>query len=239
MDARDRRRARHAARGQAGRGQRARGCGRSTSPRALPSSSAAASRLADLARSRAGVVRRAFRTARRRRALRRRRRPGGDDASVRPNQLLAVSLPEAPLAGGADAGRAAVDVCRRSLLTPLGLRSLAPDDPRYRPYHRGSPAERDCGLPPGHRLALADRALRRRRARGRRPGRRRPRRPRGAPRRLGRSARSPRPPTAPRRTPPPAARSRPGRWPRSCAFAAALAKRSTPKKKRRTARARA
>ncbi len=75
--------------------------------------------------------------------------PGGDDASVRPNQLLAVSLPDAPLAGGADAARAAVDVCRRSLLTPLGLRSLSPDDPAYRPYHRGNSAERDSAYHQG------------------------------------------------------------------------------------------
>jgi predicted glycogen debranching enzyme len=67
--------------------------------------------------------------------------PSGDDASVRPNQLLAASLPGGPLDAGAV--RAVVDVCRRSLLTPLGLRSLAPDDPRYRPHHRGGPAERD------------------------------------------------------------------------------------------------
>ncbi len=67
--------------------------------------------------------------------------PNGDDASVRPNQLLAVSLPGSPLDEATT--RAVVDVCGRSLLTPLGLRSLSPDDPRYRPYHRGSSAERD------------------------------------------------------------------------------------------------
>jgi predicted glycogen debranching enzyme len=67
--------------------------------------------------------------------------PEGDDVSVRPNQLLAVSLPNGPL--DADVARSVVGVCRRSLLTPLGLRSLAPDDPRYRPYHRGGPADRD------------------------------------------------------------------------------------------------
>ncbi|HST17439.1 MAG TPA: amylo-alpha-1,6-glucosidase [Gaiellaceae bacterium] len=67
--------------------------------------------------------------------------PQGDDAAVRPNQLLAVSLPNGPL--GPQTARAVVETCRRSLLTPLGLRSLAPDDPRYRPYHRGAPADRD------------------------------------------------------------------------------------------------
>jgi len=69
--------------------------------------------------------------------------PGGDDASVRPNQLLAASLLDD------DTRRAVVDVCRDSLLTPLGLRSLAPDDPRYRPYHRGSSAERDAAYHQG------------------------------------------------------------------------------------------
>jgi predicted glycogen debranching enzyme len=67
--------------------------------------------------------------------------PGGDDASIRPNQLLAASLPSGPL--DTDAARAVVETCRSALLTPLGLRSLAPGDPRYRAYHRGSPAERD------------------------------------------------------------------------------------------------
>jgi predicted glycogen debranching enzyme len=69
--------------------------------------------------------------------------PGGDDASVRPNQLLAVSLPKPALAGNHEASRSAVDACRQMLLTPLGLRSLSPADPAYRPFHRGGPAERD------------------------------------------------------------------------------------------------
>ena len=55
--------------------------------------------------------------------------PAGDDARVRPNQLLAVSLPNGRAGRRARRGRAVVDACRRSLLTPLGLRSLAPDDP--------------------------------------------------------------------------------------------------------------
>src|SRR5262249_51362262 len=65
----------------------------------------------------------------------------GDDASVRPNQLLAVSLPDGPLGGDEAAARVVVEACR-PLLTPLGLRSLAPSDPAYVPYHRGSPAHR-------------------------------------------------------------------------------------------------
>jgi len=73
--------------------------------------------------------------------------PGGDDASLRPNQLLAVALPGIELATGA--ARSAVAACRDALLTPLGLRSLDPADPRYRPYHRGSPAERDAAYHQG------------------------------------------------------------------------------------------
>jgi predicted glycogen debranching enzyme len=66
----------------------------------------------------------------------------GDDASVRPNQLLAVSLPQAPLDAGHPAARSVVDACR-PLLTSLGLRSLAPGSAGYRGRHRGGPAERD------------------------------------------------------------------------------------------------
>jgi predicted glycogen debranching enzyme len=66
--------------------------------------------------------------------------PGGDDAALRPNQLLAWSLPRAP--GGGDPAAALRAVGSR-LLTPLGLRSLAPDDPAYRGRHRGGPADRD------------------------------------------------------------------------------------------------
>jgi predicted glycogen debranching enzyme len=73
--------------------------------------------------------------------------PSGDDASIRPNQLLAASLPVSLL--GVDAARSAVAVCQDALLTPLGLRSLAPSDPGYRPYHRGSPAERDAAYHQG------------------------------------------------------------------------------------------
>jgi predicted glycogen debranching enzyme len=70
--------------------------------------------------------------------------PFGDDASVRPNQLLAVSLPHAPLAD-----RAVVEACRGQLLTPLGLRSLAPGDPAYRGLHRGDAVARDSAYHQG------------------------------------------------------------------------------------------
>jgi predicted glycogen debranching enzyme len=62
--------------------------------------------------------------------------PAGDDPAVRPNQLLAYSLPHAPLS----------DVPSRvtsSLVTPLGLRTLDPDSPSYRGAHRGDQTARD------------------------------------------------------------------------------------------------
>ncbi len=62
----------------------------------------------------------------------------GDDASVRPNQLLAVSLPYAPISDPAP-----VLCAVGPLVTSLGLSSLAPADHRYRGCHRGGPVERD------------------------------------------------------------------------------------------------
>ncbi|AVT42010.1 amylo-alpha-1,6-glucosidase [Plantactinospora sp. BB1] len=68
-----------------------------------------------------------------------------DDDSLRPNQLLAWSLPYAPL----DPDPAALRRIGAALLTPLGPRSLAPDSPGYLPRHRGGPAERDSGYHQG------------------------------------------------------------------------------------------
>jgi predicted glycogen debranching enzyme len=67
--------------------------------------------------------------------------PDGHDASLRPNQIFAVSLPASPLP--AERQRQVVDVCARHLLASFGLRSLAPGDPRYRGHYGGGPAERD------------------------------------------------------------------------------------------------
>ena len=67
--------------------------------------------------------------------------PNGDDARVRPNQILAVSLCHSPLS--ADGQRAVVAVCARELLTSYGLRSLAPSDPGYQPLYQGDVLQRD------------------------------------------------------------------------------------------------
>jgi predicted glycogen debranching enzyme len=70
--------------------------------------------------------------------------PGGDDRRLRPNGLLAVSLPGCRLSA---AGH--VEACRDALLTPLGLRSLDPAEPDYHGRHRGSQAERDSAYHQG------------------------------------------------------------------------------------------
>lgn len=51
------------------------------------------------------------------------------DAALRPNQLLAVSLPHSPL--DAEQARSVVDAVERTLLVPLGVRTLSPGDPSY------------------------------------------------------------------------------------------------------------
>ena len=64
--------------------------------------------------------------------------PSGADASIRPNQLFALSLPFGP--GGP---ASIVTTCRDHLLTSLGLRTLSSDDPSYRGRHRGDVLARD------------------------------------------------------------------------------------------------
>jgi predicted glycogen debranching enzyme len=70
-----------------------------------------------------------------------------DDPSLRPNQLLAWSLPYAPLPG-TDA-RPALDKIGEALLTPLGLRTLAPTEYGYQGVHRGGRDERDIAYHQG------------------------------------------------------------------------------------------
>ena len=73
--------------------------------------------------------------------------PDGDDARLRPNQLLAVSLYHSPL--GSAQQRAVVDMCARHLLTSHGLRSLAPDDPAYVGHYGGDRRQRDAAYHQG------------------------------------------------------------------------------------------
>ena len=61
----------------------------------------------------------------------------GPVAKSRPNQILGAHLLEP------DQQRAVVRAVERELLTPAGLRTLAPGDPEYKGRYQGSPLERD------------------------------------------------------------------------------------------------
>ena len=67
--------------------------------------------------------------------------PAGDDWAIRPNQILAVSLPHRILEPAEEA--AVVDVVGQHLLTSYGLRSLSPHDSAYQGRYGGDPRARD------------------------------------------------------------------------------------------------
>ena len=73
--------------------------------------------------------------------------PGGDEVALRPNQLLALSLPH-PLVDKA-VGRAVLDAVGRHLVVPGALRSLAPFEPGYCRSFQGPPAVRDAAYHQG------------------------------------------------------------------------------------------
>jgi predicted glycogen debranching enzyme len=71
----------------------------------------------------------------------------GSDPALRPNQLLAVSLPASPLTE--EQRKSVVDVCAQHLLTSYGLRSLAPGEPGYLGHYMGGPKDRDAAYHQG------------------------------------------------------------------------------------------
>jgi predicted glycogen debranching enzyme len=74
--------------------------------------------------------------------------PGiGNDASLRPNQIFAVSLPASSLSF--EQQKAVVDVCAQQLLSSYGLRSLAPGEPGYTGHYGGGPRDRDAAYHQG------------------------------------------------------------------------------------------
>lgn len=72
---------------------------------------------------------------------------GRRDASIRPNQIFAASLHYPIL--DIEKARKVVDKVAAELLTPVGLRSLAPGDPSYVPIYTGSPFTRDSAYHQG------------------------------------------------------------------------------------------
>jgi predicted glycogen debranching enzyme len=73
--------------------------------------------------------------------------PQGDDASFRPNQIFAISLGNPVL----DPGRwpSVVEQVEQRLVTPMGLRSLAPGEPDYKPRYDGDLRARDAAYHQG------------------------------------------------------------------------------------------
>jgi predicted glycogen debranching enzyme len=71
----------------------------------------------------------------------------GDDPACRPNQILAIALPHAVL----DPARwsSVLDVVERTLVTPVGLRSLAPGHPDYQAKYFGDVQARDAAYHQG------------------------------------------------------------------------------------------
>lgn len=68
--------------------------------------------------------------------------PGTADWSFRPNQIFAIGGLPVSVMPKAKA-RHILDEIERRLITPAGLRSLAPDDPAYVPRYEGSMVQRD------------------------------------------------------------------------------------------------
>jgi predicted glycogen debranching enzyme len=74
--------------------------------------------------------------------------PGRRDATLRPNQIFAAGgLPYSLLTG--DKAARVVRTAEERLLTPFGLRTLAPEDPGYRPRYEGGAHERDSAYHQG------------------------------------------------------------------------------------------
>jgi glycogen debranching enzyme len=71
----------------------------------------------------------------------------GQDSSLRPNQIFAVSLPYSPISQ--KHGRKIITTIEKELLTPMGLRTLSPKDPSYRGRYEGGPEARDSSYHQG------------------------------------------------------------------------------------------
>jgi glycogen debranching enzyme len=72
---------------------------------------------------------------------------GGQDLSLRPNQVIALSLGYGAVP--ADHARRILEAVEKHLLTPFGLRTLSPFDPRYVARYEGSVVQRDSAYHQG------------------------------------------------------------------------------------------
>ena len=69
------------------------------------------------------------------------------DATLRPNQLFAISLPFALIDG--EQASSVLKIVEEKLYTPVGLRSLTPDDPHYIKVYGGDALKRDSSYHQG------------------------------------------------------------------------------------------
>ncbi|HEY0866431.1 MAG TPA: amylo-alpha-1,6-glucosidase, partial [Fimbriimonas sp.] len=69
------------------------------------------------------------------------------DASLRPNQVIAMALPFSPV--HPEHAAKALEVVARELLTPVGLRTLGPNEPGYRGRFKGPVQELDAAYHQG------------------------------------------------------------------------------------------
>lgn len=78
--------------------------------------------------------------------------PSDNDASLRPNQLFAISIcfsAKYPALLSLDQQKQVLSICSQQLLTSHGLRSLAPHDPQYQGFYGGDQSHRDAAYHQG------------------------------------------------------------------------------------------
>lgn len=75
-------------------------------------------------------------------------RPGAVDARMRPNQIFAAGGLPLTLLDAAQA-KSVVDTIESELYTPLGLRTLGPNEPGYTPHYQGDIRSRDAAYHQG------------------------------------------------------------------------------------------
>ena len=73
---------------------------------------------------------------------------GTHDPAIRPNQIFAVGGLPIPMIPR-ETCRRVIDLVEARLVTPLGLRTLDPADPHYRPHYQGNAADRDAAYHQG------------------------------------------------------------------------------------------
>ncbi|MDR1876965.1 MAG: amylo-alpha-1,6-glucosidase [Flavobacteriaceae bacterium] len=71
----------------------------------------------------------------------------GQNLDIRPNQIIAVSLPYSPI--NDEIKSDVITIIRKKLLTPKGLRTLSPNHPDYKGIYKGDQTERDLAYHQG------------------------------------------------------------------------------------------